>query len=89
MLKTYLLWAIFGVSALLLVVILLRQRIAFQWFGSLCLNVAFAAFLLYIINLLAPYTHLALPMNVTTVGTVSVLGVPGLLMLGALKLWIV
>jgi inhibitor of the pro-sigma K processing machinery len=89
MIKTYLLWGVFGVSGLLLVVTLFRQKVAFHWLGYLCLNIAFAAFLLYILNLLGPYTGLQVPLNATTVGTVSVLGIPGLMLLAALKLWLV
>ncbi|NOU91983.1 hypothetical protein GC093_01865 [Paenibacillus sp. LMG 31456] len=87
--KSYLLWGIFSISGILLVFTLFRHRYAFNWIGSLCLNVAIAAFLLYIVNLLGPYTTVEVPLNATTVGTVSVLGVPGLLMLVAMKLWIV
>jgi inhibitor of the pro-sigma K processing machinery len=89
MIKTYLLWGIFGFSGMLLVFILFRQKAAFHWLGYLCLNIAFAAFLLYILNLLGPYTGLQMPLNATTVGTVSVLGIPGLILLAALKLWII
>jgi inhibitor of the pro-sigma K processing machinery len=89
MIKSYLLWAIFSMSGILLAFTLFRQRAAFHWFGYVCLNVAFAAFLLYIVNLLGPYTGLELPVNATTVGTVSILGIPGFMMLAALKLWVV
>jgi inhibitor of the pro-sigma K processing machinery len=53
------------------------------------MNVAIAAFLLYILNLFGAYSQLEVPINPVTVGTVSVLGVPGLLMLIALRLWVV
>ncbi|MCR8636142.1 MULTISPECIES: pro-sigmaK processing inhibitor BofA family protein [Paenibacillus] len=89
MIKSYLLWGIFSISGILLVFTLFRHRFAFNWIGYLCLNVAIAAFLLYIVNLLGPYTRVEVPINATTVGTVSVLGVPGLLLLVAVKLWIV
>ncbi|MDF2964150.1 MAG: hypothetical protein K0S39_5885 [Paenibacillus sp.] len=89
MIKSYLLWAVLSISGILLVFTLFRHRYAFNWIGYLCLNVAIAAFLLYILNLLGPYTHVEVPLNATTVGTVSVLGVPGLMMLVAMKLWIV
>lgn len=89
MIKQYMLWGILIVSGLLLVITLFRHKHTFQWIGYLCLHIAFAAFLLYVVNLLGPYTRLEVPLNLATVGTVSVLGVPGLMMLIALKLWVV
>ncbi|WP_091173998.1 pro-sigmaK processing inhibitor BofA family protein [Paenibacillus sp. 1_12] len=89
MTKLYLLWGILSISVILLMIILFRYRQAFQWLGYLCFNVALAAFLLYIVNLLEAYTQLEVPINPLTVGTISVLGIPGLVMLIALKLWIV
>ncbi|MFH5186725.1 pro-sigmaK processing inhibitor BofA family protein [Paenibacillus sp. TAB 01] len=89
MLKSYILWGVLGFSTLLLIITLLRHRFAFQWMGYWCLNVAFAAFLLYLLNLFVPYTHVEVPLNATTVGTVSILGIPGLVMLAALKLWVI
>ncbi|TDF92198.1 pro-sigmaK processing inhibitor BofA family protein [Paenibacillus piri] len=89
MVKTYLLWAIFAISGIILLFTLFRHKYAFNWIGYVCLHVAIAAFLLYIVNLLGPYTRVEVPLNATTVGTVSILGVPGLMLLLALKLWIV
>jgi inhibitor of the pro-sigma K processing machinery len=85
----YVLWGILLGSALLLIVTLLRNPFAFRWMGMVCLQVALAAFMLYILNLFSSYTNLELPLNAVTVGTVSILGVPGLAMLAALKLWVV
>jgi inhibitor of the pro-sigma K processing machinery len=84
----YLLWGVFIGSGLLLALVLLRNRSAFQWLGYACLHVAFASILLYILNLFSTYTHLELPLNAVTIGTVSVLGIPGLMALAALKLWV-
>lgn len=85
----YLPWGIFIVSTILLLIVVFRTPSAFQWLGRMCLHVALAIFLLYIINLFSGYTHFELPVNAVTVGTVSVLGVPGLGMLAALKLWVI
>lgn len=86
---SYVLWGVLLVSALLLIITLLRNPFAFRWIGSLCLHAAFASFLLYILNLFSSYTHVELPLNAATIGTVSVLGIPGLAVLAALKLWVV
>lgn len=54
--------------------------------STLVLNVVVAAFLLYTLNLLSTYTQVDLPINTATLGTVTVLGVPGVLLLVGLKL---
>jgi inhibitor of the pro-sigma K processing machinery len=82
-------WALLAVSALLLLVVMVRSRVAVRWLTYLGLNVVVAAFLLYFLNLLSSYTHFSLPINATTLGTVAVLGIPGLLLLAALKLVLV
>ncbi|WP_261381299.1 pro-sigmaK processing inhibitor BofA family protein [Paenibacillus cremeus] len=84
----YMLWGILIGSGVLLAFLLLRNRFAIQWLGYACLHVAFAAILLYILNLFSSYTHLELPLNAATIGTVSVLGIPGLAALAALKLFV-
>jgi len=47
------------------------------------------AFFLYAVNLTESFTHVSLPINATTLATVGLLGLPGLLLLGAVKLAIV
>ncbi len=87
--KAYLLWGLMIGSGGLLALLLLRNRFAIQWLGALSLHVVFAAVLLYIMNLFTPYTHFELPLNAVTVGIVSILGIPGLAVLTALKLWVI
>ncbi|KIL38597.1 hypothetical protein SD70_25200 [Gordoniibacillus kamchatkensis] len=79
-------WVVLAVCALLLLVVVLRNRVAGRWLTYLALNVVVAAFLLYFVNLLSSYTHFTLPINVATLCTVGILGVPGLFLLAALKL---
>ncbi|WP_426450037.1 pro-sigmaK processing inhibitor BofA family protein [Paenibacillus sp. S-38] len=86
--KTVILWSVFIGSGVLLSLVLLRSRGAFQWLGKICLHLAFASILLYMMNLFSGYTHIELPLNAVTVGTVSILGLPGLAALAALKLWV-
>ncbi|WP_159881863.1 pro-sigmaK processing inhibitor BofA family protein [Paenibacillus puerhi] len=87
--KSYVLWGVLTVSGGLLGIMILRNKAALQWLGMLMLQVVFSAVMLYVINLLSPYTRLELPLNAVTVGIVSLLGVPGLATLTALKLWVV
>lgn len=89
MMTSYLLWGILIGSVVILALVLARNPQVFQSLGYVCLHVALGIFLLYLLNLFSPYTRLELPLNAVTVGTVSVLGLPGLMMLVALKLWIV
>lgn len=86
--KLYMLWGIFLLSGGLLGILLMRNRFAFQWLGKLCLHLALACMMLYIVNLFSSYTRLELPLNAVTVGTISILGIPGLVVLAALKLWV-
>ncbi|MCZ8522970.1 MULTISPECIES: pro-sigmaK processing inhibitor BofA family protein [Paenibacillus] len=87
--KTVMLWSVLIGSGVLLGAVILRNRFAFQMLGKVCLHLAFASILLYMMNLFSGYTHIELPLNAVTVGTVSVLGLPGLAVLAALKLWVV
>ncbi|MFC5450422.1 pro-sigmaK processing inhibitor BofA family protein [Paenibacillus aestuarii] len=82
----YVMWGLLVLSSLLLVFTLFRNRRAGRWLSAVGVNVALAAFLLYLLHLLSGYTHIDLPINTTTLGTVTVLGVPGILLLVCLKL---
>lgn len=77
---------LFFVSALLLVVLLFRNRHARRWLAYTMMHIVVAAFLLYFLNLLSVYTGFRIPINLPTVASVVVLGVPGVVMLVALKL---
>jgi inhibitor of the pro-sigma K processing machinery len=76
---------LFAVSSLLLVVVLLRRKASRRWLGYALLHVVVAAFLLYFVNLVGGPYDFHIPLNIPTVATVLVLGVPGLLMLVGLK----
>lgn len=41
------------------------------------------------LNLFSSYTHLTLPINIVTISTVGLLGLPGLVLLGALKMTLI
>lgn len=86
---SYVLWGVLVVSALLLAFVLFRNPGVFQAFGRICLHVVLGILFLYLLNLAAPYTKIELPLNGATVGTVTLLGIPGLVLLVALKLWII
>ncbi|MBD0381926.1 pro-sigmaK processing inhibitor BofA family protein [Paenibacillus sp. WST5] len=79
-------WGLLVLSSMMLIFILFRNRRAGRWLSAIALNIAFAAFILYVLNLLSAYTNFELPINTATLGTVTVLGVPGILLLVCLKL---
>lgn len=82
----YAVWGLLILSSLMLLVTVLRNRGAGRLLSALGLNVVVAAFLLYTLDLLSAYTQVDLPINTATLGTVTVLGVPGVLLLVGLKL---
>lgn len=49
------------------------------------LHIVIGAIVLIGINLFADYTHLTLPINLVTLGVIGLLGLPGVVLLGALK----
>ncbi|PYI52696.1 pro-sigmaK processing inhibitor BofA family protein [Paenibacillus flagellatus] len=82
----YLWLGLLVVSSVLLIVTLVRRKQSWHWMGAAVLHIVVAAFLLYFVNLGgAPYDF-HVPVNMPTVATVLLLGVPGLLMLIGLKL---
>jgi inhibitor of the pro-sigma K processing machinery len=78
-----------ALSAILLAIVLLRAKGAVHALGYIALNIVIAAFLLYFINLLEGYSHFRIPINPTTVLTVGILGIPGLMLLVAVRLLII
>ncbi|UKS25626.1 pro-sigmaK processing inhibitor BofA family protein [Paenibacillus sp. HWE-109] len=82
----FIVWGLLLFSSLMLLLIVFRNRSAGRLVSALGLNVVIAAFLLYVLNLLSTYTHVELPINTATLGTVTVLGIPGVLLLAGLKL---
>jgi inhibitor of the pro-sigma K processing machinery len=82
----YAVWGLLIFSSLMLLLIVFRNRGGRRVVSALGLNIVVAAFLLYTLNLLSAYTQFDLPINTATLGTVTVLGVPGVLLLVGLKL---
>lgn len=82
----YTVWGVLVFSSLMLLLIVFRNRGTGRLLSAFGLNIVVAAFLLYTLNLLSAYTQFELPMNTATLGTVTVLGIPGILLLVGLKL---
>lgn len=82
----YAIWGVLILSSIMLVLIVFRSRGGAKLATSLGLNVVVAAFLLYVLNLLSSYTHLELPINMATLGTTTLLGIPGVMLLVGVKI---
>lgn len=79
-------WGIFLVSLSSLVLVMLRNRTAAAWVSTMGLHIVAAAVLLYGVNWFGASADFHIPINGTTLATIGVLGVPGLMLLAALKL---
>ncbi|WP_084224651.1 pro-sigmaK processing inhibitor BofA family protein [Paenibacillus pectinilyticus] len=82
----YAIWGVMILSSLMLLLIVFRSRSGGRVVASLGLNVVVAAFLLYVLNLVSSYTHVELPINTATLGTATLLGIPGVMLLVGVKL---
>ena len=81
--------AVFFFSVLLLASLSLRSSVIRRWVGHFILNIAFAGILFYVVNVLEPFNSLDIPLNFVTLATVAFLGIPGALMIFALKAFVV
>lgn len=76
---------LFIISAVLLVIVLIRTRPGIRLFGCALVQVIFAAVLLFLFNGTGLSGDLYIPINLVTVLTVAALGIPGLVLLAAVK----
>jgi len=76
---------LFIISAVLLVIVLIRTRPGIRLFGYALVHVIFAAVLLFLFNGTGLFGDLYIPINLVTVLTVAALGIPGLVLLAAVK----
>jgi inhibitor of the pro-sigma K processing machinery len=82
----YVMWALMMGSSLLLIYLWFRKGKAGKWLSILGMNLIFAVIVLFLINWLSVYTHFTLPFNYLTLAIATLLGIPGVLLLIALKL---
>lgn len=82
-------WGIFLVSVSSLILLVLRNKAAAAWLMTMGLHVVAAAVLLYAVNGLGGRFDFHIPINTATMATIGVLGVPGLMLLVALKLTVI
>jgi inhibitor of the pro-sigma K processing machinery len=65
-------------SSLLLIVVVLRNRLSFRWLRRFALHLVAAALALYVLNYSGVISGFEVPLNPTTIGTVVLLGLPGI-----------
>lgn len=84
--KSVILGSILVASLLALVVVLFRKRLGLSIFTSIGIHVVLAAAGIYIVNYSGWITGIYIPLNPATIGTVTVLGLPGVGLLLGLKI---
>lgn len=76
--KSVILGSILVASLLALVAVLFRKRLGLSIFTSIGIHVVLAAAGIYVVNYSGWITGIYIPLNPATIGTVTVLGLPGL-----------
>ncbi|PZT52214.1 pro-sigmaK processing inhibitor BofA family protein [Paenibacillus silvae] len=84
--KAVILGSVLVASLLALVVILFRKRLGLSVFTSIGIHLVMAAAGIYVVNYSGWITGMYIPLNPATIGTVTVLGLPGVGLLLGLKI---
>ncbi|PYE42764.1 pro-sigmaK processing inhibitor BofA family protein [Paenibacillus barcinonensis] len=84
--KSVILGGILVASLLALIIILFRKKLGLSIFTSIGVHLVMAAAGIYVVNYSGWITGLYIPLNPTTIGTVTVLGLPGVGLLLGLKI---
>ncbi|ETT43583.1 MULTISPECIES: pro-sigmaK processing inhibitor BofA family protein [unclassified Paenibacillus] len=74
------------ISAALLILIVFRKRLGWAWLSVFGTHLILAALGIYIVNFSGVVSDLHIPLNPTTIGAVTILGLPGVALLLGLKL---
>ncbi|KWX79357.1 SigmaK-factor processing regulatory protein BofA [compost metagenome] len=78
--------AVLVVSGLLLLLIVFRKKLGWAWLSLFGTHLLLAALGIYVVNFSGLLTDIYIPLNPATIGAVTVLGLPGVLMLMGLKI---
>jgi inhibitor of the pro-sigma K processing machinery len=81
--------AILVLSSVALVAVLVRQRLSLAWVRGFAINFVLAAVVLYVLNFSGLIPNIYIPLNPVTIGTVVVLGVPGIALIAGVQYLIV
>jgi len=77
--------AVLIVSSLSLILVLVRNRYSLEWIRRLALHLILAALGLYAINYSGLISGWEIPLNLATIGTVMMLGLPGIALIVGLR----
>lgn len=77
------------VSSLLLLTVLVRNRISWQWIRSFTIHLVAAAAVLYLLNYSGLIPNMYIPLNPITISTVVALGVPGIVLIAGVQYFVV
>ncbi|MCM3631600.1 pro-sigmaK processing inhibitor BofA family protein [Paenibacillus glycanilyticus] len=81
--------AILILSSVALIAVLLRQRMSWTWVRNFNIHFVLAAAVLYVLNFSGLIPNIYIPLNPVTIGTVVVLGVPGIALIAGVQYFIV
>ncbi|MFB5269153.1 pro-sigmaK processing inhibitor BofA family protein [Paenibacillus enshidis] len=79
-------WVVMSVSVLLLAYLLVKKKARAGWLVAFGAHLAIAAIGIYLVNYSGWITQVHIPLNPVTIGTVAILGLPGVGLLYGLKL---
>ncbi|MFX3634684.1 MAG: pro-sigmaK processing inhibitor BofA family protein [Candidatus Pristimantibacillus sp.] len=77
------------ISSLLLLTVLVRHRISWQWIRSFAIHLVLAAGVLYLLNYSGLIPNMYIPLNPITISTVVALGVPGIVLIAGVQYFVV
>ncbi|GLX71325.1 pro-sigmaK processing inhibitor BofA family protein [Paenibacillus glycanilyticus] len=76
-------------SSVALVAVVLRSKLSWSWIRNFAIHFVLAAFVLYVLNFSGLIPNIYIPLNPVTIGTVVVLGVPGIALIAGVQYFIV
>ncbi|WNS42119.1 pro-sigmaK processing inhibitor BofA family protein [Paenibacillus sp. MMS20-IR301] len=74
------------VSGFLLIMTVFRKRLGWAWLSIFGTHLILAAIAIYVVNFSGIITDVHIPLNPATIGAVTILGLPGVLLLLGLKI---
>jgi len=74
-----------GASSILLVAVLLKQRLPKGWLTRFGVHLAVSAMAIYALNYSGWITGMYIPLNPATIGTVTLLGLPGIALIAGIQ----
>ncbi|MDQ0496071.1 MULTISPECIES: pro-sigmaK processing inhibitor BofA family protein [Paenibacillus] len=79
-------WLVLIVCVVVLAYLIFKKNLGISWLTVFGAHMALAAIALYVINYSGWITQVYIPINPVTMGTVTILGLPGIALLLGLKM---